>query len=368
MLVGISEAIRWILTSNLINYFLKLFNSYLSFQSVQTARENKRIQAQSHLFRPLFLNFTFNNTKLISKLNSPLSISSNNIRQFSTALASLYSSNNNLPTPINLNNSNPEIIFNQWLSGLIDGDGCFQLSKKGYASLEIVMDIRDKHCLYTIKQKFGGSVKVKSGINWLRYRLHHKEGLLNLISAINGNIRNPDRLLQLSKICDKYNIDLIHPEPLDYYNGWLSGFIDSDGSVYYNLSSSQLFISITQKNKLLLDPVKELYKGTIYIHNTKNLAFKWSISNKSDMQNILPYFSVCPLRSAKQARILMIPRYLELKGLKAHLAAENTVLGKLWANFEKKMERLRKLKLIKIWSKFLFFYLYLIIDIILILK
>jgi hypothetical protein len=47
-------------------------------------------------------------------------------------------------------------IFNQWLAGLIDGDGCFLLSKKGYASLEIVMEIRDKHCLYLIKQKFGG--------------------------------------------------------------------------------------------------------------------------------------------------------------------------------------------------------------------
>jgi hypothetical protein len=38
--------------------------------------------------------------------------------------------------------------FYEWLAGLIDGDGCFQLSKKGYASLEIVMELRDKHCLY----------------------------------------------------------------------------------------------------------------------------------------------------------------------------------------------------------------------------
>jgi hypothetical protein len=75
-------------------------------------------------------------------------------------------------------------IFNQWLAGLIDGDGCFQLSKKGYASLEIVMEIRDKHCLYLIKQKFGGSVKSRSGVNWLRYRLHHKKGLLELKNSI----------------------------------------------------------------------------------------------------------------------------------------------------------------------------------------
>lgn len=52
-------------------------------------------------------------------------------------------------------------------------------TKKGYSSLEIVMELRDKHCLYLIKDKFGGSVKLRSGDNHLRYRLHHKTGMLN---------------------------------------------------------------------------------------------------------------------------------------------------------------------------------------------
>lgn len=104
------------------------------------------------------------------------------------------------------------------------GDGCFQLSKKGYASLEIVMELRDKHCLYQIKQKYGGSVKLRAGDNHLRYRLHHKAGLLSLINAVNGLIRNPVRVIQLAKICLKYNIDLKDSEPLSYYSGWLAGF------------------------------------------------------------------------------------------------------------------------------------------------
>jgi hypothetical protein len=33
------------------------------------------------------------------------------------------------------------------LAGIIDGDGCFQVSKKGYASLEIVTQLRDKRIL-----------------------------------------------------------------------------------------------------------------------------------------------------------------------------------------------------------------------------
>jgi len=122
---------------------------------------------------------------------------------------------------ITRNNSkfDKDLAFNEWLAGLIDGDGCFQLSKKGYASLEIVMELRDKHCLYQVKDKFGGQVKLRAGQNHLRYRLHHKEGILNLIYAINGLIRNPVRLIQLYKICLKYGIVLIQPLPLNYNNG-----------------------------------------------------------------------------------------------------------------------------------------------------
>ena len=109
--------------------------------------------------------------------------------------------------------------FNEWLAGLIDGDGSFLLSKKGYASLEITMDIRDEHALQIIKNRYGGSIKLRSGCNVLRYRLHHKKGLLDLVSDVNSLIRNSNRLVQLNKICHKYGIVLIYPSKLNYYNG-----------------------------------------------------------------------------------------------------------------------------------------------------
>ena len=43
------------------------------------------------------------------------------------------------------------------------------------------MDIRDEHCLQQIKQIYGGSLKLRSGAKAIRYRLHHKSGLLKLI-------------------------------------------------------------------------------------------------------------------------------------------------------------------------------------------
>jgi hypothetical protein len=135
------------------------------------------------------------------------------------------------------------------------------------------MEFRDKNCLYQIKQKFGGSVKLRAGYNHLRYRLHHKAGLLSLINAVNGLIRNPNRILQLGRICDKYNIKLIDTKPLTFYNGWFSGFFDSDGSIYMNDKSGQLFLTISQKNKFILEKLVELYGGTIYVM-VKQDAFK----------------------------------------------------------------------------------------------
>jgi hypothetical protein len=81
------------------------------------------------------------------------------------------------------------------------------------------MDIRDEHALQIIKNIFGGSIKLRSGANALRYRLHHKSGLLALINDVNGHIRNSNRLVQLSKICDKYELTLKYPDKLTYNNG-----------------------------------------------------------------------------------------------------------------------------------------------------
>jgi hypothetical protein len=81
------------------------------------------------------------------------------------------------------------------------------------------LDIRDEHALQIIKNVYGGSIKLVSGINALRYSLRHKKGFLALVNDVNGEIRNSNRLMQLNKICLKYDISLINPEKLSYENG-----------------------------------------------------------------------------------------------------------------------------------------------------
>ena len=226
--------------------------------------------------------------------------------------------------------------WNQWLAGLIDGDGSFILSKKGYASLEITMDLRDEHALQIIKNVYGGSIKLRSGISALRYRLHHKSGLLKLINDVNGEIRNSNRLVQLNKICLKYEISLIYPQKLTFDNSWLSGFFDSDGTITINSINNQLSISVSQKTYELLQPLLELYGGHIYIDRGSSQSFKWYVTKRENILNIIDYFKTHPSRSAKKNRLHLVPKYYELKDLKAHKALPGTLLEKSWKYFQTK--------------------------------
>lgn len=223
--------------------------------------------------------------------------------------------------------------FYEWLAGVIDGDGCFSLSKKGYASLEITTQLRDKKMLYLIKQNFGGSVKLYSGDNYLRYRLHHKKGLVDLIDKINGLLQNPTRILQLGRICIIYDIKLKDPKPLTYYSGWLAGFFDTDGSIYLNDASGQILITASQKNRFLLEPLVELYGGTIY-PMIKQEAFKWTCFKKKEILSLVDdYFKFNPCRSEKIMRIHMVNKFYELRNLHAHKASPDSVLGKAWKHY-----------------------------------
>jgi hypothetical protein len=189
------------------------------------------------------------------------------------------------------------------------------------------MDIRDERALQYVKNIYGGSIKLRSNAKALRYRLHHKEGFLNLINDVNGHIRNPYKLIQLNKICLNYNINLIYPDKLTYNNGWLSGFFDADGTITINSSNWQLSVSVSQKISELLTPLTELYGGYIYIDRSSQ-SFKWYITKKEDILNLIEYFKKYPSKSAKNNRLHLIPSFYELKNMKAHIALPDSLLSK----------------------------------------
>ena len=226
--------------------------------------------------------------------------------------------------------------FSQWLAGLIDGDGSLLLSKSGYASCEITMDLRDEKALIYIQNKIGGSIKLRSGAKALRWRLHNKPGMIQLIHLINGNIRNNARLIQLHKLCSHFDITCLVSQPLHNKHSWFAGYFDADGTITFSLKNTpatpQMTISVTSKHMIDIKPFKDIFGGNIHFDKSQNGYYKWSVQSKTDILMMLEYFKLCSSRSLKSNRIHLIPLFFELKSLKAYREDE-TLQHKAWLKF-----------------------------------
>lgn len=120
-------------------------------------------------------------------------------------------------------------------------------------------------------------------------------------------------MLQFDKVCKLYCIEFETSKPLTFYNGWFSGLIDSDGSIYYDEKLDQLTLSVTQKNQYLLDPLIKLYSGRVQITYSRQ-AFQYCIYRKGNVLNILDnYFKRYPLMSNKRHKINLIKNLYEVK-------------------------------------------------------
>ena len=322
--VGISEAIRLILIIFLLNLkisYLYSFCFFILIWIISLSIFNTYLYIKKNIKYKCTINLE---TNLVHSL-----LFENNTIKFKN-ISNFFSDNT-----LKFNNTSDS--FFEWLAGVIDGDGYFNLSKKGTARLNITMDLRDKKVLYEIKHKLGGSIYTIANSNALKYQLSHKKGLIILLNGVNGLIRNPIRMLQMNKLCLKYGIQLLYPKSLTYNNGWLSGFIDSDGSIYFNEASGQVFISITQKNKYLLEPLIHLYGGRIDICSPKIEAFKYVIYRKNELFNLIDnYFNKYPLRTKKFNRLHLIKQFYLVR-----INKNNKDIDKLnkWVLFKDKWEK-----------------------------
>lgn len=237
-------------------------------------------------------------------------------------------------------NYNDNKDYNEWLAGVIDGDGYLNVSKKGTVRLIITVEDRDLMLLEDIKSKLGGSIYKTSGAKAYKYQLSNLKGLMDLVLRINGLIRNPIRMLQLDKVCKHYGLLLKVPNKLTYNNGWFSGLIDSDGSIYINPKIKRVNITVSQKNIYILSLLQEVYGGKIYPHSSKKEAFKYEIYRKEEVKNLVEnYFSRYPLKSAKINRLNLI---YEAFNKFSNLDLNNPLILKEWIEFKDKWDNYKK--------------------------
>lgn len=226
--------------------------------------------------------------------------------------------------------------FCEWLAGVIDGDGCLQVSKQGYTSLEITMGLEDLPCLRYIQDKLGGSIKMRSGAKAYRYRLHNKQGMITFIHCINGYIRHTSRLQQLHRVCVQLNIPVVMPVSLNKNSNWFAGFFDADGTIGISMKNKRPQLSIRVTNKLLQDVqwFKDVFGGGIYFDTSQNGYYNWSVQSREDVLMMLDYFKASTFRSHKSKRFFLIKDYFSLRDLEAF--KPDSVYHKAWLNFMNK--------------------------------
>lgn len=216
---------------------------------------------------------------------------------------------------------NPNL-FSWWLAGLIDADGLLLVSKAGYTSCEITVAEKEWHILALVKSKLGGSIKKRTGVKELRWRLHNTPGMKTLVSLINDKlslkVRN-DQLLKVSQQLEVYKRDT--SSLFSNENAWLAGFFEGEGYFHLNKNNFQLSITLSQKDKTLLDKIASLMGGRVFFDKSWD-GWLYAASNVDDIALWVNYFSRFPLISYKQIQLRRFIRLLLYKSRKVHLKKE----------------------------------------------
>lgn len=287
------------------------------------------------------VSYSQNNIKLvISKYTNIQSADnfkgiSETIRQ-SFLLIQSYNQNKLYSTYVDnkLNNNNKLIIdykFLNWLAGILDGDGYFQIktinNKEVLKTIEIKLHNRDIRILNTILNKLHiGRIYIYKNKPYSKYIISDINNMLYLINNINGLIRLKTNYIK--RICDIYNIKYIEPNfNIEPNNSYLAGLIDTDGSIVFNYTSNRIECVLEFKyneytSKLNLNNVIPNIKPyhTIRIRKIKDKEYKTIIfkyQNVNHMVFIYNYFMLNRLYcNFKFYRVSKILKFIEIRSFK----------------------------------------------------
>jgi hypothetical protein len=227
--------------------------------------------------------------------------------------------------PLKLTSTQKHLRWCQWLAGLIDGNGCFLVSKTGETSLEIMVASKDESLIRQIQHSYGGSLKPRAGLNAVRYRLCNQKSLTTLCMDVNGFIRHPVRLSQYQKVCEKLFLVVKTTDALNPAHGWFAGMFDADGCVTLNTESTfpQITVSITQKYKEVPQAFVETFGGSLYLDKSQNGYWTWAVQSKVKVLAMIDYFEKFTCKSTKRQKLFLTPKVYDLLAAQAHLPESN---------------------------------------------
>lgn len=257
--------------------------------------------------------------------------------------------------------------WNQWFAGIIDGDGYFYINQKEKSvSFEITTHFTDAKLLYNIKNQLGGgSVKIRSNSQSIRYRVKQDKIIVDILNKVNGKLYNQKRLAQFCAACTLKNITPIPSPPLiDPKSAYLAGVIDSDGTISLSVSKTtqpdsvlsgvegkiqrlihargnhQLTLKINGIDQAMLQTIQKSYGLGVIYHaepekkrKTAKPQSLWIIRSYQEFSILYEQLKNYPLKSVKMHRIRFLPIYFKYKQLKYNLSEKASPQFKQWEKF-----------------------------------
>lgn len=182
--------------------------------------------------------------------------------------------------------------FGYYFAGLVEGDGTIitpktersKSNKLNYPSIQIIFNLKDFPLALLIQKQLGfGSIARQKGINAYRLTINNHEGVLLVVSLLNGKMRTP-KIYDLWRLIDWINFKFptfgIHKQPIDTrlieQNAWLSGFIDADGHFAIRTTKNDKALKLECKFVLVQsrfdhnqnDKIAVLEKIASFLHTT----------------------------------------------------------------------------------------------------
>ena len=213
--------------------------------------------------------------------------------------------------------------FLEWFLGFTEGDGSFIVSKnKVY--FDITQSLSDIQVLYYIKKELGfGKVLIREEEhrNVGVFYVSSKENFTNLIHIFNGNLSTHYKREQFKVWLDTYNkqysMNITFKDQLikpSLYTGWISGFVDAEGSFYGRVKSCStsklrkaphLTFQVSQKEFDIIKALRDIFLNTDTL-DLKNVRFDkswegWTFhcSSFTKLKVIRNYFSRYELKTKK---------------------------------------------------------------------
>ena len=315
----------------ILNYYLFKIDANGSYNLLYMNSENNNKPA-------LFNNYNIKYTSIQS---------AENCKGFSETTRQISKKINNCHTWPDEDKSDYKFI--NWLAGVIDGDGNFDIvklnSKLVLKAIRIKLHNRDVRVLTRIQDGLHmGRIRADKNKPHSLLIISKKEEMLLLINKLNGLIRI--KVDGFQKACGLLGVEYIEAnyniEPFDPY---FAGLVDTDGTIIYNYNGNRIECNLEFKyndhsKKLNFDNVIPNYKPSILLRKHKasshsgilhnSIAFKYQ--TVKGMVFLYDYFMKNRLYcDFKFYRVSKIKQFIIVRDYKND--AKNSVEFKIYSDF-----------------------------------